>query len=294
VADCDFSSGICGWNIAAGFAWANGTSIPDHTEDTANRYLSLSQGQKGMLVSPAMPTSQFGFNCVLSMYVFTSNVSQSSFAVHVINSTNAVESDTWRGRLASNQWHLVRVPIHPYDDVVTVQVEAVAPSSGQLLLDDIDLQCGDATEGECACLPGFVDDSNTSALGGDIHCVVDPNEVIPTSFPPVNGIDTCRNDTALAGMASLCRARDESTVCALVDGALKLYKNLYCARCNGVNSFTPGLCPPAVPNPGPTVGECTQEALATLSRANAALYQRECQTVNKTVCYNGTNFRNAG
>jgi hypothetical protein len=188
VADCDFRAGPCGWNVTTWEIESDAAIIDTTPDDDSNRYLLLSNGTKGTASSPWLPTSLYGFNCALEMRVYTDDVDTSTFAVHVINSSNIKESDTWRGRLVSKRWHVVRVPIHPYDSNVSVQVEGKAPGTGALAIDDIELVCGDATEGDCRCEPGFIDVDNST---NGVVCRSDPDETGPTQFPPVVGISTC-------------------------------------------------------------------------------------------------------
>ena len=188
VADCDFRSGPCGWNVPPWKVSADAAIVDTTPDEESNRYLLLEDGATGTATSPWLPTSLYGFNCVLEMRVYTDDVDTSTFAVHVFNSSSIEESDTWRGRLVSKRWQVVRVPIHPYDSNVSVHVVGTAPTAGAIAIDDIELVCGSATEGDCRCEPGFIDVDNST---NGVVCRVDPDETGPTQFPPVVGIDTC-------------------------------------------------------------------------------------------------------
>ncbi|EDQ91129.1 uncharacterized protein MONBRDRAFT_31785 [Monosiga brevicollis MX1] len=296
VADCDFgqADSFCGWT-RSNVAISNDPTLSDVTVSDDNQFAEIKAGQHGTLVSPWMPTILFGYNCVLNMYVWTSDASDTQFATHIVNSTGLEESDTWIGQLVSQRWQLVRVPIRSVDTNVTVRIEATAPTSGRIALDNIELACGEATEGECACLPGYMDVNNATEA---VQCVVDSDEIAPTDQPPVVGVDTCTTDGVYA---DYCHSRDQSLVCGVnyaspATNNLTLYKNEYCAACNGVDRFSMGLCsePPISPTE-PPVQTCTAEGLAKLaSPTERARLNESClnEDLTRYVCYDGVTYKN--
>jgi hypothetical protein len=277
VADCDFSDSLCGW-VSQGDAKLMPvkaeSGVPDHTGEDNGGYLVVSAGAgEARLVSAPLDTSARGFDCQISFYARASVSNDDKAAADLrltLDYSSGVEPELLNltPRLKKDTWSHILHRLDPRQQgTVNVTIAAAVPAGGgKLYLDDIDLRCGEYFVGDCACTPGYI---NAADDGQPVVCKVDPFEATPTPLPVPAGIDTCP-DVVVGNheYPRLCRAEESRPVCGKVpdaapgEASLLLYKNAYCAGCNGVKDFILGLCPSNGTLPDvEAVGQCDKKAL---------------------------------
>ena len=227
-------------------------------------------GDEAYLISPEFNTTRDGYDCRLMFYYHMYGADVGYLAVDVKRDPENIASnyeEVWRrsappspAEARHDKWLPASVFIRPDSafDSSAVQVRlrvGVKGPASDIAIDDIRLVCMDDFVGDCACDPGYIDQSGDAAPGS--VCVPDPNEFPPSTVAPPTPVDKCAEGSSLAERFVCENLANFVRVVCGNDGVD--YKNPYCATCNNVDTFRVGSCTKPAP-PTPVVATCPPNA----------------------------------